>query len=202
MCMKNLKTIIMFSFLITIFQLTAYLKYRNSDYSFFIEFNDAQGIKLGTPIRLRGIYIGSVQNIKLKFNCVLVAAKINSNNIVISKNSIIETNQTGLLNESVVDIIPLDVLQLKKNDKSSNPVSSFCDDSSIICKNMYVIGDRGLNYDDLVRSTTRISQRFDDPRFFNFVYMFLQNSIELTDSILEWLTFVLEILPISSLYVY
>ena len=200
--MKNLKKIIVFSFFIVLFQLTACLKYRNSDYSFFIEFNDAQGIKLGTPIRLRGIEIGSVQNIKLKFNCVLVAAKINSNNIVISKNSIIETNQTGLLNESVVDITPLDFLQLKKDDKSSNPVSSFCDSSSIICNDMYIVGDRGLNYDDLVRSTTRISQRFDDPRFFHFFYVFLQNSIELTDIILDWLTLVLEILPINHVYVH
>ena len=200
--MKNLKNIIMFSFFIAFFQFTACLKYRNSDYSFFIEFNDAQGIKLGTPIRLRGVEIGSVQNIKLKFNCVLVAAKINSNNIVISKNSIVETNQTGLLNESVVDITPLDVLQLKKDNKSNNPVSSFCDSSSIICNNMYIIGDRGLNYDDLVRSTTRISQRFDDPRFFHFFYVFLQNSIELTDIILDWLTLVLEILPISQVYIH
>ena len=200
--MKNLKNIIMFSFFIALFQFTVCLKYRNSDYSFFIEFNDAQGIKLGTPIRLRGVDIGSVQNIKLKFNCVLVAAKINSNSIVISKNSIIETNQTGLLNESVVDITPLDFLQLKKDDKSSNPVSSFCDSSSIICNDMYIVGDRGLNYDDLVRSTTRISQRFDDPRFFHFFYVFLQNSIELTDIILDWLTLVLEILPINHVYVH
>ena len=34
-----------------------------------------------------------------------------------------------------------------------------------------------------MRATTRISQRFDDPRFFNLFYIFLHNGIELSDNI-------------------
>lgn len=65
---------------------------------------------------------------------------------------------------------------------------------------MYVTGDRGLNYDDLVRSTTRISQRFDDPRFFNLFYVFLQNGIEITDVIIELITEILGITSTGYLY--
>lgn len=65
---------------------------------------------------------------------------------------------------------------------------------------MYVTGDRGLNYDDLVRSTTRISQRFDDPRFFNLFYVFLQNSIELTDVILELVMSALDVTSVGYIY--
>nr|QCI06872.1 hypothetical protein [Halydictyon mirabile] len=45
-------------------------------------------------------------------------------------------------------------------------------------------GHRGLNYDDLIRSATRISQRFDDPRVFSLFYLFLQNNIDISDQII------------------
>lgn len=178
---RYVRKLLIFIFSLFLLQFLYFLRLKNSKYSFFIEFNHANGITLGTPIRMRGINIGHIQNMRLKIDCILVIAKINSNKIIISKDSIIETTQTGLLNESVVDIIPV-----KRFDKYLNysPSSSFCDTSIIICNNAYVLGDRGLNYDDLVRSTTRISQRFDDPRFFYLSYLFLQNSIELTDSLL------------------
>lgn len=177
----HVRKLLIFIFSLFLLQFLYFLRLKNSKYSFFIEFNHANGITLGTPIRMRGINIGHIQNMRLKIDCILVIAKINSNKIIISKDSIIETTQTGLLNESVIDIIPV-----KRFDKYLNhsPSSSSCDSSIIICNNAYMLGDRGLNYDDLVRSTTRISQRFDDPRFFYLSYLFLQNSIELTDSLL------------------
>jgi len=53
-----------------------------------------------------------------------------------------------------------------------------------LCNNYYLQGNRGLNYDDLVRAATRISQRFDDPRFFSLFYIFLQNTIDISDDII------------------
>nr|AYR06321.1 hypothetical protein [Renouxia sp.] len=155
---------------------------KDESYLFFIEFENVNGICEGTPIRLRGFEVGSVQSIKLKPNSVLTLAKINSSHTYIPKDSIIETNQTGLLNETMIDIIPVSFFNIKL---SSGPLSKQCPLNNIICNGMYLEGDRGLNYDDLVRSTTRISQRFDDPRFFNLFYIFLQNSIELSDTVLE-----------------
>jgi len=153
-------------------------------YSVFIEFSSAHGIKKGTNLRMRGVNIGAVQNIKISYNSVLVSAYLHSNNILIPKNSIVETNQTGLLNEAVIDIIPLDIIKYDKLHHI-DPFSSSCLQSDFICHLSYLEGDRGLNYDDLVRATTRISQRFDDPRFFNLFYIFLQNSIDVADSILD-----------------
>nr|YP_010728832.1 hypothetical protein P6G75_pgp069 [Lithothamnion corallioides]WEA77116.1 hypothetical protein [Lithothamnion corallioides] len=175
------------------------LNNRNSYYSFFIEFNNAHGIDKGTPVRMRGVNIGSIQNLRIQPNCVLTLAKINSSNIFIPRDSIIETNQTGLLNEAVIDIIPLASLKFP-NEASLSPFSSDCENSNIVCNNMYLVGDRGLNYDDLVRSTTRISQRFDDPRFFNLFYVFLQNGIELTDIILELMVGILDVTSIGYIY--
>nr|QVY58352.1 hypothetical protein [Kappaphycus striatus] len=156
----------------------------NQGYSVFIEFTNAYGIREGTTLRMRGINIGYVKKIKMNLNSILVLVNVQSKHIIIPKNSIIETSQTGLLNEAVIDIIPLEFLSVKDIEKS-NVFSEECNLSNVICHLNYLQGERGLNYDDLVRAATRISQRFDDPIFFNVFYLFLQNSIEISDDILS-----------------
>nr|QVY58152.1 hypothetical protein [Eucheuma denticulatum] len=156
----------------------------NQGYSVFIEFTNAYGIREGTSLRMRGINIGYVKRIKMNLNSILVMVNIESKHIMIPKNSIIETNQTGLLNEAVIDIVPLEFLSMKDMEKS-NVFSKHCNVSNIVCHLNYLQGERGLNYDDLIRAATRISQRFDDPVFFNTFYLFLQNSIEISDEIIN-----------------
>ena len=115
---------------------------------------------------------------KIQVNSVLVLAEVESVATLIPKNSVIEINQAGFLNQAFIDIIPL----RKAVDNSSinkNPVSVLCYSYDIICDGMYLKGDRGLNYDDLIRSTTRISQRIDDPRFFKIFNICLYNIIEI-----------------------
>jgi len=132
---------------------------------------------------MRGVNIGYIKNLQIDVNSVLILGYIKSSNILIPKNSIIETNQTGLFNDTVIDIVPLE--QIKTSDiKSVNLFHKNCLTSTVFCSNQYVVGHRGLNYDDLVRATTRIAQRFDDPRFFSLLYMFLQNSLEISDDII------------------
>lgn len=191
-------------FLIVVFSIFVWLvlKFPNLDksYVFFIEFNNVHGIHEGTQIRFRGITIGSIKNLKIQLNSVLTLAEIYSSKVCIPKNSIIETNQTGLLNETVIDIVPLEKIIDNKSIVKS-PLSELCYSYDIICDSMYLEGDRGLNYDDLVRSTTRISQRFDDPRFFNIFYVFLHNAIELSDNILELTMNVSDVISVLYFYI-
>lgn len=153
-------------------------------YSFFIEFNNAYGIQEGTYVRMRGMNIGHVKNIKMDMNSILVLVHINSQEIIIPRNSIIETSQTGLLNDTIVDIAPLTTITIDDYRKTDVFAKS-CSLSSFICHLDYLEGDRGLNYDDLIRAATRISQRFDDPSFFSIFYLFLQNGLELSDDIIN-----------------
>nr|YP_009488589.1 Ycf22 [Grateloupia filicina]AWD77377.1 Ycf22 [Grateloupia filicina]BCB14925.1 Ycf22 [Grateloupia asiatica] len=131
---------------------------------------------------MRGINIGYVKNIKMNFNSVLVLVHIKSNDILIPKNAIIETSQTGLLNDAVIDILPLETIFIEKI-RDIDVFSNVCQESKFLCNLSYIYGERGLNYDDLIRAATRISQRFDDPRFFNLLYIFLQNSFEISEDI-------------------
>ena len=129
---------------------------------------------------MRGINIGYIQNLKINPNSVLISVYITSSNILIPKNSIIETSQTSLFNNTVIEIIPLEK-KLINNWSKINVFHQDCYKSQFLCNHQYVVGERGLNYDDLIRAATRVSQRFDDPRLFNLFYFFLQNSLEISN---------------------
>lgn len=129
---------------------------------------------------MRGVNIGYIQSLKINLNSVLVTAYINSTNILIPKKSVIETNQTSLFNNTIIDIVPL-MIENKFDSQLVNVLDRTCNNSAFLCNYQYVIGHRGLNYDDLIRATTRIVQRFDDPRLFSFFYFFLYNSLETFD---------------------
>ena len=81
------------------------------------------------------------------------------------------------------------IIPLEKNFINDwNDINVFkqdCYKSPVLCHHQYVVGERGLNYDDLIRATTRIAQRFDDPRLFHLCYLFLQNSLEISDDFID-----------------
>nr|YP_010198741.1 hypothetical protein LK101_pgp151 [Gracilaria tikvahiae]UAD87974.1 hypothetical protein [Gracilaria tikvahiae]UAD88177.1 hypothetical protein [Gracilaria tikvahiae] len=133
---------------------------------------------------MRGINIGYVNKIQVKYNYVLVKVNINMSSILIPKNSLVETTQTGLLNDTVVDITPL-YNTSSQDIENTNVFAKSCVKSSFLCHYDYIKGERGLNYDDLVRAATRISQRFDDPVLFNLVNILLQNTIYISNELIE-----------------
>nr|YP_010619042.1 hypothetical protein PNW47_pgp140 [Pterosiphonia complanata]WAX03055.1 hypothetical protein [Pterosiphonia complanata] len=155
----------------------------NKGYFLFIEFNDTYGLKEGTSLNLRGVKIGYISRITIHSNKVIILLNIKTQKTIIHKNSVFEATQVGLFNDIVITVTPLDYV------KSSNLISTFilsrdCLDLSAICPNSYIKGYKGINYDDLIRATTRISQRFDDPRFFNLLYLLLKNGISISDELL------------------
>nr|YP_009396973.1 hypothetical protein [Spyridia filamentosa]ARW66159.1 hypothetical protein [Spyridia filamentosa] len=153
---------------------------KKQGYSLFIQFSNAYGIKEGTNVVMRGVSVGYIKNIKININSILVLIYIKSSNILIPKNSLIETNQVGLFNNTIIDIIPMENLaEYSMND--IDVFSSACLTSPILCNYHYIKGVRGLNYDDLIRATTRISQRFDDPSLFHLFYAFLKNILQISD---------------------
>nr|UAD84325.1 hypothetical protein [Agarophyton chilense] len=133
---------------------------------------------------MRGINIGYINRIQIQYNYVLVKASINASSILIPKNSLVETTQTGLLNDTVVDITPLENISIQ-DIKNVNVYTQSCMQSMFLCHFDYIKGERGLNYDDLVRAATRISQRLDDPILFQLTNLFLQNTINISNEFIE-----------------
>ena len=158
----------------------------NKGYKVFIEFDSAYGIQEGTPIRLRGLHIGKVTGISQSTDSVLTSIEIKSFKTIIPRKSLIETNQTGLLNDTTIDIIPLNKIEKDFSIIDNGPLSTNCDSNQIICNLNYLQGERGLNYDDLIRATTRISQRFDDPKLFYSLYYFIGNILKLSNNLVDF----------------
>nr|YP_009122248.1 hypothetical protein [Vertebrata lanosa]AJH66006.1 hypothetical protein [Vertebrata lanosa] len=146
-------------------------------YFLFIEFNDAYGLKEGTCVNYKGVKVGEIHRINLHMNKVVILLKINSSKILIPRDVIFEANQIGLFNDIVISIN-------KSNDSIYAHYKGCFQISNFITPNSYIKGYKGISYDDLIRSTTRISQRFDDPRFFSLFYLLLKNGIYISDEIL------------------
>nr|YP_009395747.1 hypothetical protein [Herposiphonia versicolor]ARW64727.1 hypothetical protein [Herposiphonia versicolor] len=180
---RNLLSIFFFFLSIFILVFSFINVNNNNGYILFVEFNDAYGLKEGTTVNFRGLKIGYISRIKIHVNKVIVVIKIKCLNTMIPQRCIIEANQIGLFNDRIISITPLKDIPLQTSKKYSQLLKS-CNDSLFIRPNSYLRGYKGINYDDLVRATTRISQRFDDPRFFNLFYVLLKNSIEISDELL------------------
>nr|ARW60561.1 hypothetical protein [Polysiphonia sp.] len=156
---------------------------KDKGYLLFVEFNNSYGLKEGTSVNFRGVKIGFVSRVSTHLNKVVILLNIKTLETVIPQNSLFEANQIGLFNDIVISITPLDYIELK-SIKYDFTLSKDCVSSSFICPNSYIKGYKGVNYDDLVRATTRISQRFDDPRFFKLFYLFLRNGINFSDELI------------------
>nr|YP_009397395.1 hypothetical protein [Dasyclonium flaccidum]ARW66581.1 hypothetical protein [Dasyclonium flaccidum] len=181
--------IILFTFIFFLIILFFSLfKNKDQEYKLFVQFNSVHRLKEGASVNFRGVKIGYVKNLNIQLNSVIALLNINSTKILLPRDCVIEVNQLGLFNDVVIDIIPLKS-KCSVTLTNIDVLSDGCLKSSFICSNFYVKGYKGLNYDDLVRSTTRISQRFDDPRFFDLFYLFLQSSLEISDQILLLLNY-------------
>jgi len=175
---KGLNIFIFITFIILL--VVSLSGFKKKGYNLFVEFNNAHRIKKGTNVTLQGVLVGYVNSISIKSNKVIILININSLNTLILRNSVVEANQIGLFNEVVIDIIQSNQYQ---GNYIINPKSVECINSPFVCSNFYLKGYKGLNYDDLVRATTRISQRFDDPRFFALFYVLLQNFVDISDEV-------------------
>nr|YP_009395339.1 hypothetical protein [Polysiphonia infestans]ARW64319.1 hypothetical protein [Polysiphonia infestans] len=166
-----------------ILSILSFISPSNKKYSLFVEFDDAYGLKEGTPVTYKGVNIGLVSRITVNTNKVVVLLTIKSSTFLIPRNVLFEANQIGLFNDIILSITPrYNLIPQNHYDFSLETINNSIFD--FIPNNSYIKGYKGINYNDLIRSTTRISQRFDDPRFFSLFYLLLKNTLYLSDEML------------------
>lgn len=132
-------------------------------YKIIAEFKDASELQIGTPVRYRGVKVGRVTNLEPKLNQVDVSLEIASSSFVIPSDVIIQSNQTGLLNEAYVDIIPKRVAVQGLTD--ANPLSSDCP-NTILCDNARIPGEVGVDITMLVTSLYEFSEMYSNPELY------------------------------------
>ncbi|MDF5707813.1 MAG: MlaD family protein [Nostoc sp. S4] len=132
-------------------------------YKAIVEFANAGGMQKGTPVRYRGFKVGSISQIRPGANAIDVEIEILQKNLIIPRNVVIEANQSGLISESVIDITPKATLPTEV--AIAKPLDKNCDSSLIVCNGSRLKGQLGISVDELIRSSTELTNVYKDPKF-------------------------------------
>lgn len=131
---------------------------RGQGYQAILEFPVACGISVGTPVRIRGVPVGSVLSVQPSLERVDVLVEMRDGTTVIPRNSLIEANQSGLIAEPLIDITP----QLPVPEYVANPLDEDCEkEGKVVCHQGRIKGERGVALDDLVYICTKIAREMD-----------------------------------------
>ena len=131
---------------------------RGQGYQAILEFPVACGISVGTPVRIRGVPVGSVLGVQPSLEKVDVLVEIKDDTTVIPRNSKIEANQSGLIAEPLIDITP----RTPVPEYVANPLDEDCEEEGkVVCHQGRIRGERGVALDDLVYVCTKIANQMD-----------------------------------------
>ncbi|MBD2515304.1 MCE family protein [Nostoc sp. FACHB-973] len=133
-------------------------------YKAIIEFANAGGMQKGTPVRYRGVKVGNISRVKPGANSIDVEVEIVQTDLIIPRNVVIEANQTGLISESIIDITPKTTLPT--GVAIAKPLEKNCNSSLIICNGSRLKGQVGISVDQLIRSSTELTNVYNDPKFY------------------------------------
>lgn len=135
-------------------------------YSCTVQFPEACSITVGTPVRLRGIQVGSVLNVQPHLDRVDVLIEVTDENTVIPRNSRIFANQSGLIAEPLVDIMP----QMPIPEYDASPLAPEClKEDKVVCHKGIIIGEKGVALDDLVYTCTKLMRQMDNDGMDSFI---------------------------------
>lgn len=150
------------------------LNIANRSYKFVVNFASVAGMRVGASVRYRGVSVGKITEVKARTNGVDATVEITPANLLIPRDVVIEANQAGLVGETSIDITPLK--PLPKDALSLNPLSRQCNSKQVICNQDRLSGQIGVSFDELLRSTIRISNVYSNPVFFDNVNTLTKNA--------------------------
>ncbi|NES25248.1 MAG: MCE family protein, partial [Symploca sp. SIO3E6] len=147
---------------------------RNRSYQFTVTFPNILGMETGAAVRYRGSQVGKITEIKAGSNGIDVVIEIERADLLIPHDVKIEANQAGLISQTSIDITPNQVLTT--DALSLNPLSSECASEQIICNEDRLSGEVGVSLVELLRQTTRVTQAYSTPEFFDNVNSLTKNA--------------------------
>ncbi|CAN6885011.1 unnamed protein product [Brassica oleracea] len=128
-------------------------------YQTVFELSQASGICTGTPVRIRGVTVGTVIRVNPSLKNIEAVAEIEDDKIIIPKNSLVEVNQSGLLMETMIDITPRNPIP----EPSVGPLHPECGrEGLIVCDRQKIKGEQGVSLDALVGIFTRIGREVEE----------------------------------------
>nr|BAJ85802.1 predicted protein [Hordeum vulgare subsp. vulgare] len=135
------------------------LRSRFRKYNAVFEFSQACGICVGTPLRIRGVTVGSVVRVDSSLRSIDAYVEVEDDKIIVPRNSLVEVNQSGLLMETMIDITPKDPLPAP----SVGPLDGDCSkEGLILCDKERMKGHQGVSLDALVGIFTRLGRDMEE----------------------------------------
>ena len=144
-----------------------------TSYQAIVEFANAGGMQKGSPVRFRGVKVGTITSVKAGANAVDVEIQINSPDLKIPSNSLIEANQSGLISENIIEITPKGDLP---RNITAKPLDKDCNPSLIICNGSRLKGVIGISVDEMIRKSSDFAAQYSSDKFYNNVNRTLETS--------------------------
>lgn len=154
----------------------------NRSYSAIVEFSNASGITIGTPVSYRGVKVGQVTAVRPEALGVALKIEITSDELIIPKNSLVEARQAGLIGETSIDFTP--IAPLPENLKV-DPLAENCDSSLILCDGDRIIGQEKLDVDALIRSLLKIANAIGTPEFTSNINRLTKNAADAASGVAQ-----------------
>ena len=146
----------------------------NRSFSVLVEFATTGGVQPGSPVRYRGVTVGRISRISPNPNGVAIQIDIAPADLIIPRDSEVTVNQSGLLGETVLDIVPRK--PLPDGVMAAKPLDRDCNKEIILCEGSRINGTLGISTDELVRASIKFATVYSDPQFTGNINSLTKNS--------------------------
>ncbi|NJK60114.1 MAG: MCE family protein [Oscillatoriales cyanobacterium SM2_1_8] len=111
------------------------------------------------PSAFGGVQVGRVAGFEPATAGVRVKIALDRANLAIPRQSRLETNQSGFIGATTIDITPQPNLQIAEG---LSPLAADCDPAIVICQGNVVPGNAGVSFNEILRETSEAIAQFND----------------------------------------
>ncbi len=126
-------------------------------YEVEILLENAPGLVVGTPVRYRGVRVGSVSDVQVGPTGIVAKAKLR--NVILPSDAIPEVRQSGFVGSSFLDF--RQIAAVDSLPENISPIGENCDQTLIICNGQTIQGRTGKSLDDLITAANAIAASLD-----------------------------------------
>lgn len=129
-------------------------------FTFIVKLPDATGLNVGSPVRFRGVSVGRVKSLKAASEIAEVVVEVDNAQLIMPRESVVETNQSGFLGNTTIDIAPK--VALSSSEPSFLPLSQNCNKEKVICLNSSIDGEIGVSFNELIKESAQIARKLNN----------------------------------------